>query len=169
MPFFLDDAALIIVHSLICTAAVPLTLFIGLPIFLLIYYTFLRSKLSSVPSTRAAPFDISGATYVTFYFEASDGVRLAVDLWLPQQNDVKSSNDYDVNGNSDAAGSGDAADTNGSRLYADEEGRDGAASNGATDRNAGRWKPVPTMVASARYWRRYFNNTCTVSCQRCLL
>jgi hypothetical protein len=159
MNIFLDDVLFTISHFFVFSVLATLTLVLGIPCFILLYFCFLRKKLSSIPSTRSLPHDIKGATYCTFYFEASDGVHIAVDVWLPDQSShVSNTDDYVVGAK--AADDGEqirsASATLGySTLYDDEE-RDAGKSVGRKKSNTGTTsrKPTPTMVCAARYWRR---------------
>lgn len=85
---FADDFFFILLNSIFSIIIVPVSVFIILPVFLIAIKLFVGHRFHPHSSPRQDQnFDISTATYLTFYFETSDSNKIAVDLWLPEPPD----------------------------------------------------------------------------------
>ena len=55
-----------------------------LPLFILLVVILVYHKLSNILPAQNQQYEMKRCTYKTFYFETSDGIRIACDLYLPE-------------------------------------------------------------------------------------
>lgn len=85
MPFFIDDFLLSFLYTFITFPILyPICVFVLLPILILVVVIFIVPKLSNILPAQNQSYEMVRCTYKTFYYEASDGIRIACDLYLPE-------------------------------------------------------------------------------------